>query len=153
MRNRDKLKLISDARLLYITKGYTPFQISRVLKISAPTIHKYKKLQLWEKERQDFILDTEKREIQMLTIKQAEADFMNRQERAKKFKEIVNDNIAKIKSGELRIKSQETLLSATVDTSKHIELLEGNATDRVNFTEEEKQSEARKARLSVLGLN
>lgn len=128
------MNIIGAIKTDYITKGYSVLQLQHIYNISQYRIHKFRRAENWDDMRRKYIDETEIKRRQAFSIesakREAEADFMSRQERAKAFKQIVDDNITKIKSGELKIKSQETLLTATVDTSKHIELLEGNPTER-----------------------
>ena len=111
----------------YITKGYSFKQLSRIYEVNLATLSKYNKRDNWKEQRLKYIADTEIKLKQELSLAQAKEDLYDRIERAKEFKRIVKQDIDKLLNDtSIKTKSHESLLSATVDASKHIELLEGN---------------------------
>ena len=111
----------------YITKGYSFKQLSRIYEVNLATLSKYNKRDNWKEQRLKYIADTEIKLKQELSLAQAKEDLYDRIERAKEFKRIVKQDIDKLLNDDsIKTKSHESLLSATVDASKHIELLEGN---------------------------
>jgi hypothetical protein len=156
MKNKD-LEILAQAKIDYITKGYSIIQLKYIYNISQSKLNRVAKEDNWKAERVKYVNDTEIQRRKIFSLEQAkhqaQVDFMNRQERAKEFKKIIDEDIKKIQSGELKIKSRESLEDSAVNISKHIELLEGNPTDRsqVNFTEDEsKEYDAIKNRLKSL---
>ena len=132
---------MNEIKIDYITKGYNVKQLSRIYDITECCIWKHKKSEDWPTERQQFIVDTEKKRIQELSLLQGREDAYDRHERAKEFKKIVKQNVSKLLDDGLKPKSHETLLTSTVNASQHIELLEGNATNRedINITDERRK--------------
>ena len=136
-----KLEVLNDLKLEYITKGYTLLQLSRVYKVSSATLGTHARKEGWKEQRLKYLSDTELETRKALVVKQAEMDAYDRHERAKEFKRIVKQNVEKLLDDKLKSKSHETLLSSTVNASQHIELLEGNATNRadINLTDERRK--------------
>ena len=67
----------------------------------------------------------------------ANEDWKDRKKRIDKLKQVVDKCLAEVLSDAVPTKSKEGLMSSIARVSEHIELLEGNPTDRVDITESE----------------
>ena len=136
-----KPEILNEIKIAYITKGYSAMQLARIYELSQPSISKYIREGDWKKDRLQYIADTEIKLKQELSLQQAREDAYNRHERAKEFKKIIKQNVNKLLDDKLKPKSHETLLTSTVTASQHVELLEGNATNRedINITDERRK--------------
>jgi hypothetical protein len=82
----------------------------------------------------------------------AKEDINERKERIRKFKAIVKKFQDKLISDDkIKIKSSETLANSMSEVSKHIELLEGNPTDRQEITPKEKEERLSRLREHLIG--
>ena len=100
----------------------------------------YSKKYGWQKKRKEFLHKIDKKVQDKIINERSSNVITERTRRIENFKKIV----AKVQGiilndDSVKVKSKETLANAIAETSKHLELLEGNATDRTELKPDERQ--------------
>ena len=134
----------SDMRLIDVAKRHS-------CSLRNVTYHSVK--DSWGDKRVEF----RKEKLQLLHEKTlnnaANDDWKDRKKRIDKLKQVVDKCLAEVLSDAVPTKSKEGLMSSIARVSEHIELLEGNPTDRLDITESEIKERLSRIRNRLISIN
>ena len=136
----------------YVKGRLTPEELARKYNVSISAIKRHRRLGHWlemrNKMNTELNTKLQAKHLDKMVESMASGEWRDRNKRIEKLKSVVYKFLFKAESEEsgVPIKSKESLLSAAVQASQHIELLEGRDTERPGMSEEE-----RRARLSRIG--
>lgn len=131
----------------FVVSRLTFVEIMKKYGISQGVLSYHSKKRKFLKKRRSFLKEVETNVNNKIMNEAADSAISERKQRIQNFKEVIKKfTKALISDDKIKIKSKETLSNAIVEASKHVELLEGNATERT----QELDKQARTDRLDRL---
>jgi len=140
----------------YIRNPITQEELALKYKVTATSIGNHVRKGKWKELRKVYLKESEDKSQRLIIEDKGIHDYNERNDRIRNFKAIVKKFQDKLISDDknlIKIKSSETLANSMAEVSKHIELLEGNPTDRQEITPKEKEERLSRLREHLLHLN